>query len=143
MDELTDQDRARVARGWRRSGLTQPAYAASHGITDRTLRLWLRRWAPTSLHGTEAAREICARAIEHLRALLADLDCNLEEGVAPPPRQLDPPPPGPVVRQPAEAGIPHGHVGHSVPATPPRGASERQSLITTFMHGSLDFSNIV
>ena len=142
MDELTDQDRARVARGWRRSGLTQPAYAASHGITDRTLRLWLRRWAPTSLHGTEAAREICARAIEHLRALLADLDCNLEEGVAPP-RQLDLPPPGPMVRQPAEAGLPRGPVGHSVPTPRPRGATERQPLVTSPMHGSLDFSNIL
>ncbi len=140
---LNDEARARIARDWRKSGMTQAEYAASHSITDRTLRSWLRRWAPTSLHGTEAVREISARAIEQFRALIADLDCNLDEDVATPPRQLDLPPSGPVVRQPAQARLPRGPGGDSVPATRPRGASERQPLVTTPMHGSLDFSNIV
>lgn len=43
---MKDEDRARIARGWRQSGRTQAQYAAEHRITDRTLRMWIARWAP-------------------------------------------------------------------------------------------------
>src|SRR5207302_10884417 len=71
--ELRNEDRARIARGWRTSAMTQPAYAAVHGITDRTLRMWIARWAPPCPTGTEAVRAVCERAIQRLRALVDGL----------------------------------------------------------------------
>jgi hypothetical protein len=71
--ELTDECRARIARGWRQSGRTQAQYAAEHRISDRTLRIWIARWAPSCPSGTEAVRDVCERAIERLRALIDGL----------------------------------------------------------------------
>lgn len=77
---LKNEDRARIARGWRPSGQTQPTYAALHGITDRTLRMWVARWAPPCTSGTEVVRDVCERAIERLRALV---DALGEESTGP------------------------------------------------------------
>jgi len=66
---LKDEDRARIARGWRQSGQTQADYAAGHEISDRTLRVWVARWAPLCASGTEVVRDVVERAIERLRAL--------------------------------------------------------------------------
>jgi|SRR5467141_1957157 len=71
---LKDEDRSRIARAWRTSGMTQPAYSAAHGITDRTLRMWIARWASPCPSGTEGVRAVCERAIERLRALVDGLD---------------------------------------------------------------------
>src|SRR5712692_6352690 len=91
--QLTDEDRASIARGWRRSGLTQPAYAAAHSITDRTLRAWIARWAPSYPNADKPVRDVCERAIERLRALIADLDSHGDSPTAQSPPM--PPPPGP------------------------------------------------
>ncbi len=69
---LTDKMRASIARGWRKSGLSQSAYAATYSVTDRTLRAWVARWAPPC--GGEATRNVVERTIERLRALVAGLD---------------------------------------------------------------------
>lgn len=70
----SDEDRARIARGWRGSKLAQPAYAAAHGITDRTLRAWIARWAPVRVDGGEAAKRILTETIAQLQTLLANVD---------------------------------------------------------------------
>jgi hypothetical protein len=74
--KLSDTDRARIAQGWRASGLSQPAYAARHLITDRTLRAWLARWVPACPSGADAARKIVTTAIERLQALVHVLDAD-------------------------------------------------------------------
>jgi transposase-like protein len=78
---LKNEDRARIARGWRQSGQTQAQYAAQHQISDRTLRMWVARWAPPCASGaTEVVREVVERAIERLRALADGL---AEESTSP------------------------------------------------------------
>jgi transposase-like protein len=76
MDKISDEDRVRVARGWRKSGMTQAAYAASHGVTDRTLRAWLARWAPSHPASPEVVRELIEQTIERLRGLVANRDAG-------------------------------------------------------------------
>src|ERR1700694_3042242 len=71
---LTDLDRARIARGWRGSNLSQPAYAAEHSITDRTLRAYIARWAPVRPDGSQAVRKIVLDAIDRLQAVLGALE---------------------------------------------------------------------
>jgi len=84
---LNDEDRSRIARAWRTSGMTQPAYSAAHGITDRTLRMWIARWDPPRPSGTEVVRAVCERAIERLRALVDGLDQkSTAPGSAPEPK---------------------------------------------------------
>jgi len=82
---FTDQDRARVARGWRSSGLSQPIYAAEHGITDRTLRDWISRWAPVPPGGAVVARKVILQAIERLQSVLGGLDMSVAQGTEAPP----------------------------------------------------------
>ncbi len=71
MDEnrLTDEERARLARGWWPSKLTQREYAAKHGINERTLRAWLRCWAMTLPADPDVPLEMRDRAIGPLRVL--------------------------------------------------------------------------
>jgi hypothetical protein len=78
---LKNEDRARIARGWRQSGQTQPQYAAKHQIRDRTLRMWIARWAPPCATDTKGVREVVERAIARLRALADGL---AEERTGPP-----------------------------------------------------------
>ena len=42
---FTAAERQQIAAGWHISGMSQPAYAALHGISDRTLREWIVRHA--------------------------------------------------------------------------------------------------
>jgi DNA-binding transcriptional regulator YiaG len=70
---LTNGDRARIARGWRASGLTQPAYAALHAVTDRTLRAWIARWALPCQNAPEATRKMLSDLVERAQTMLAQL----------------------------------------------------------------------
>ncbi len=65
--------RRECALGWRSSGLSQREYAAKHGIQPRTLRCWIRRYAPTAPPVGEA-RRIVGEAISRLQAILESLD---------------------------------------------------------------------
>ncbi|WP_408628790.1 IS66 family insertion sequence element accessory protein TnpA [Anaeromyxobacter soli] len=84
-----DGHRARVARGWAASGLTQDAYAKQHGISARTLRAWRRRHSARQPGGTadipadsvEGLRASIQNAIDQLRGILD----RLPPGRPPPP----------------------------------------------------------
>src|SRR6266852_5142093 len=60
--------RRECALGWRSSGLSQREYAAKHGIQPRTLRCWIRRYAPTAPPVGEA-RRIVGEAISRWKAI--------------------------------------------------------------------------
>ncbi len=66
----TDEERATIARGWRASGLSQDAYAAQFEVSARTLRAWLRLWAPCAVAPDDAAAKIIEEAVSKLRAML-------------------------------------------------------------------------
>ena len=71
---LTNEERAAIARKWRGSGQTQAVFATEHGITDRTLRAWLNRWAPSHPASPEVVRELVEQVIERLRGLVVASD---------------------------------------------------------------------
>lgn len=71
-----DELRARVARGWTESGLPQEDYAQAHGISARTLRSWVSRYA-SSDPPAKRARAAIANAIQALRSVLAALEADL------------------------------------------------------------------
>jgi transcriptional regulator with XRE-family HTH domain len=73
MTTIDDETRARVARGWEKSGLSQAEYAARSGISERTLRGWRLRFVPSGMPA-EAVRRIVEEAVQRLQALLAALD---------------------------------------------------------------------
>lgn len=73
MKTMTDEARAQVARGWEQSGLTQADYAAQCGISPRTLRDWLSRYA-IQQPPAERVRRLIEDTIDKLLALLAALD---------------------------------------------------------------------
>jgi transposase-like protein len=73
---LTNEARATIARKWRGSGQTQAVFAAEHGITDRTLRAWLNRWAPSHTASPEVVRELVEQTIERLRELVTNRDAG-------------------------------------------------------------------
>ena len=83
---LKDEDRARIARGWRQSGRTQAQYAAEYQISDRTLRMWIARWAPPCRSGTEVVRGVVERTMARLRAVLDCLDQESAADSAPEPK---------------------------------------------------------
>lgn len=71
----TDTERRiEIARGWRASCLPQRSYAQQHGISDRTLREWLTRYAPTTPPDIEIVRRVIEDALRDLQALLAGLE---------------------------------------------------------------------
>lgn len=70
-----DTARARIARGWLNSSLDQPTYAAKHGISTRTLRLWVEKYGPGDRPAARA-RAIISSAIDQLHALQAALDAD-------------------------------------------------------------------
>jgi transposase-like protein len=74
MDNRNDELRARIARGWTESGLSQPQYAQQHGITERTLRAWRAKYCADRLPPGEAVREAIVDAMERLRAALDVID---------------------------------------------------------------------
>src|SRR5438132_3247372 len=65
-----DVRRAAVARGWRSSLLTQGEYARRNGISDRTLRSWLQRYAPVPPGSSEEVRRVLRGAVDTLQRLL-------------------------------------------------------------------------
>jgi transposase-like protein len=74
MDTDRNELRARVARGWPGSGLTQAAYAKQNGISARTLRSWVSQFVPTRLPPGTEARDAMVEAIAKLQAVLDDID---------------------------------------------------------------------
>ena len=72
MTTMTDESRAAIARGWNPLAQNQAEYARQHGISERTLRTWRRRYVPTGMP-VEAARDAIRQAIGKLQAILADL----------------------------------------------------------------------
>jgi hypothetical protein len=78
MATVDDATRARVALGWEESGLSQAEYAASRGISERTLRQWRSRFATAGMPVEEARRTI-EEAIQKLQALLAGLEASARD----------------------------------------------------------------
>lgn len=74
LTNYTDEDRARIARQWRRSGLDQNTYASQHGISSRTLREWRAKYAPDTPPDIGAVRRVIEDALRELQALLAGLE---------------------------------------------------------------------
>lgn len=76
----TDEERATIARGWRASGLPQDAYAAQFEVSARTLRAWLREWAPCAVAPDDAAAKIIEDAVSKLRAVLGCMRAASAQG---------------------------------------------------------------
>jgi len=70
-----DAARARIARGWSSTPLDQPTYAAQHGISERTLREWARRFG-AGRRPAARTRAIIESAIAQLQALRTALDAE-------------------------------------------------------------------
>lgn len=75
MEHYNDESRAQVARGWEQSGADQAEYARQHGISERTLRAWRRRFCPPGMP-VEAARVAILHAIGRLQVILVGLDAE-------------------------------------------------------------------
>jgi hypothetical protein len=75
--ELDDAARARIARGWASSCLTQAEYAAKYGVSDRALRAWVARFGGGS-RPEARVRAVIEKAITDLEELLAALDAEAE-----------------------------------------------------------------
>lgn len=75
--ELDDVARARIARGWASSCLTQAEYAARFGISTRALRAWVARFGAGS-RPEARVRAVVEKAITDLQQLLAGLDAEAE-----------------------------------------------------------------
>ncbi|MFT3916568.1 MAG: hypothetical protein QM704_21560 [Anaeromyxobacteraceae bacterium] len=69
MDSIDAKTRAAIARGWATSALNQEDYAAQHGISPRTLRLWISRHASRQ-PPVEQERGIITEAIGQLQDVL-------------------------------------------------------------------------
>ena len=73
----TPHEQEKIASGWASSGLTQATYAAKHGVTERSLRTWLRKFSsrpPTD----QLVLEIIDRAIKDLTAVRGALLLDLQ-----------------------------------------------------------------
>src|SRR5947209_7101087 len=79
-DTFSEVDRARIAEGWRASGLSQPVYSAQFGISDRTLRVWISKYVVPRPDSVETVRNALEAALEQLQTMLFRLDSD-------PPRQ--------------------------------------------------------
>ncbi len=66
---FTKMERAALVAEWRDSSMTQDEFAATKGISARTLRLWNQQF-PAPSPNVEEVRRIVAVAIEQLRAML-------------------------------------------------------------------------
>lgn len=74
MKTHTDELRARIARGWPDSGLSQPEYARQHGITERTLRAWRAKYCADRLPFGDGVRKAIEEALAKLQAALDAID---------------------------------------------------------------------
>ncbi len=63
------EQQAAIAWGWEKSGLSQEAWAKKHGITARTLRLYLRRHCPAR-HWNDEIHAVVLCANQALTAIL-------------------------------------------------------------------------
>ncbi|ACL63381.1 hypothetical protein A2cp1_0020 [Anaeromyxobacter dehalogenans 2CP-1] len=73
MKTIDAKTRAKIARGWAGSSLTQDEYAAKYGISARTLRLYRSRYASRQ-PPVDQVRAIITGAMQELRDLLDSLD---------------------------------------------------------------------
>ena len=63
MEAIDDARRAAIARDWMCSSLNQREFAAENGISERTLRAWVSKFAVRQPTG-EAVRTVVKEAIE-------------------------------------------------------------------------------
>ena len=63
------KQQAAIARGWASSGVSQEVWANQHGISGRTLRLYLRRHCPAR-HWDDEIQAVVTKANEALTAIL-------------------------------------------------------------------------
>jgi transposase-like protein len=75
--KFTDAERRLIAVGFRNATSDQRTYAAKHGISTRTLRGWVRRYAVGDRPEVRV-RAIVEGAIQQLQDLLAGLDAEAE-----------------------------------------------------------------
>ncbi len=136
MRTFNDETRAAIARAWTESQLTQEEYAARFGISTRTLRLWLARYASTRPPLAEA-RAILVDAIERLQALMATVDaqaaCQSERGAA---SSAEGPACRPaVVREPVDAKDATARATSSSPVPRTRPGTARHADLDTLVAG--------
>lgn len=122
MKSFSNEERAAIACGWAESGRAQNEYAEQFGIADRTLRLWLARYA-SNRPPLDEARAVLVHAIERLQALLAAVDssevCQPERGAASPPADSACQPAAALADVQPEAGV----VCTPRPSAPPKTAA--------------------
>jgi len=68
----TREERAAIAAAWRASAIDQFTFAKNHGISARTLRLWLQQH-PAPTPSVEEVRKVVEEAIGKLQAMLEAL----------------------------------------------------------------------
>lgn len=73
MEPWSSESRARIARGWAESGLSQAEYSKKFGIAPRTLRAWVERYASRQPPDAQV-RAVVVETIAKLGALLDALD---------------------------------------------------------------------
>jgi transposase-like protein len=75
MSTIDDARRAAIARGWLGSSRNQREFAAEYGISERTLRAWVSKYAVRQPTG-EVVRAVVKEAIEKFTAILQALDAD-------------------------------------------------------------------
>ena len=75
MEAIDDARRAAIARDWMCSSLNQREFAAENGISERTLRAWVSRFAVRQPTG-ENVRAVVVETIGKLTAILQALDAD-------------------------------------------------------------------
>lgn len=65
-----------IADGWKSSGLKQPDYAAMHGISARTLRLWISRYSSIASVDPDRLAELVRSTIRSLEAALQAIEAS-------------------------------------------------------------------
>jgi hypothetical protein len=86
------EEQIAIARDWEKSGLSQEAWATKHGITARTLRLYLRRHCPAR-HWNEEIQAVVLCANQALTEILKTMGPQAAD--TPVPRPAAAPVPGP------------------------------------------------
>ncbi len=86
MHHFTPQQRASIVANYLSSGLSQKAFCASHNVSARSLRSWMRRHAPRPEPVAQVIAEIdgVLSAVESVRARLARWQAvPFHDGLAP------------------------------------------------------------
>ena len=92
----TEEERCSIAVGWKVSGLPQAKYAAAHGVSERTLRTWLRTYSPSRTPSVDDLRKIVSGLITELENVRDQLDALAAQRLTPTPL--------PVTRMPRSTG---------------------------------------